>query len=215
MYTLYYAPGAASLAVHWILLEIGAPFETVALDMERKDQKSPDYLKINPAGMIPTLIADGEPMAETAAILLWLAERHPEAGFEIPAGAQKRRSYLQTMLFLANTMQPAFRVWFYPQEGAGPANIDAVKAEARRKIEEAWSMLDARLSDGRAFLLGDRMTAPDFLATMLTRWSRNMPKPATAWPHVGAYVARTKQRDALREVHRREGLTDWIGAPSA
>lgn len=212
MYKLYYAPGAASLAVHWMLIETGAAFETVALDMERKEQKSPDYLKINPAGLIPTLLVDGKPFAETAAILLWLAEVHADAGFEIPVGAPLRRDYLQTMFFLANTMQPAFRAWFYPEEAAGPQNADAAKEKAREKIEAAWTTLDARLADERAFLVGDRMTAPDFLATMLTRWSRNMPKPATVWPHIGAYVARMKKRDGLKEVHRREGLTEWISA---
>ena len=83
MLTLYYAPGAASLAVHWMLIEIGAPFETVALDFEKNDQKRPDFLKINPVGMVPTLVDDGEVYTEAAAILTWLAERHPEAGFSV------------------------------------------------------------------------------------------------------------------------------------
>jgi len=209
---LYYAPGAASLAVHWMLIEIGAPFETVALDLENKDQKSAGYLKINPAGMVPTLLVGGEPFAETAAILLWLAEQHPGAGFHVAAGDPLRRRYLQQMFYLANTMQPAFRLWFYPEEAAGAENADVAKDCARAKIEAAWTAIDAQLSDRRAFLLGDKMTAPDFLATMLTRWSRNMPKPAIRWPHVGAYVARMKAREGLKEVHHREGLSEWISA---
>ena len=72
------------------------------------------------------------------------------------------------------------------------------------------SKIDAQISDGRPFLLGDRKTAADHLATMLARWSRNMPKPATAWPNVKLYVDRMRQDEGLREVHRREGLTDWI-----
>lgn len=212
MYTLFYAPGAASLAVHWMLIEIGAPFKTVALDLEKKDQKSAEYLEVNPAGMVPTLLVGDAPFAEAAAILFWLAEQHPEAGFQVAPGDPRRRRYLQQMFYLANTMQPAFRLWFYPEEAAGAQSADAAKDCARAKIEAAWTAIDAQLSDGRQFLLGDKMTAPDFLATMLTRWSRNMPKPATGWPHVGAYVARMRKRDALKEVHRREGLTEWISA---
>lgn len=212
MHKLYYAPGAASLAVHWMLIEIGAPFETAALDLEKKDQKSAGYLKINPAGMVPTLLVGGEPFAETAAILLWLAEQHPAAGFHVAPGDPLRPRFLQQMFYLANTMQPAFRLWFYPEEAAGSQSADAAKDCACARIEAAWTTIDAQLSDGRPFLLGGKMTAPDFLATMLTRWSRNMPKPATEWPHVGAYVARMKKRAGLIEVHRREGLTEWISA---
>lgn len=212
MYKLYYCSGAASFAVHWMLIEIGAPFETVEIDFEKREQKSAAYLKINPAGMVPTLVVDGEPFTETAAILLWLAEQHPDAGFEVAPGDRLRRRYLQPMFFLANTMQPAFRTWFYPEEAAGAENADAAKTMAGARLDAAWASLDAQLSDGRAFLLGERMTAPDFLATMLARWSRNMPKPAQHWRHVATYLARMKQREGLKEVHRREGLTEWIGA---
>lgn len=212
MHTLYYAPGAASLAVHWMLIEIGAPFATIALDLEKKDQKSPDYLKVNPAGMVPTLMVDGAPFTETAAILMWLAERHADAGFHVAPDAPLRRSYLQQMFFLANTMQPAFRQWFYPEEAAGADHAAAAQDVARARLENAWARIDAHLSDGRAFILGDTMTAPDFFLTMLTRWSRNMPRPATSWPNIGAYVARMKARAGLIEVHRREGLTEWISA---
>lgn len=209
MHKLYYAPGAASLAVHWMLIEIGEPFETIALDMERKDHKSPDYLKINPAGLIPTLVVDGAPFAETAAILIWLAERHAQAGFNVEAPGP-RREFLQTMFFLANGMQPAFRTWFYPEEAAGADCSATAKECARARIEAGWDGLDGRFADGRAFILGDKMSAPDFLLTMLARWSRNMPKPADGWPHLGAYIGRMKKRAGLIEVHRREGLTEWI-----
>jgi len=79
-------------------------------------------------------------------------------------------------------------------------------------VEGAFARLDALLGDGRQFMLGSKLTALDFLATMLARWSRNMPKPATEWPHVGAYVNRMRAIPSLREVHDREGLTDWIMA---
>jgi glutathione S-transferase len=59
-------------------------------------------------------------------------------------------------------------------------------------------------------MLGPKLAALDFLATMLTRWSRNMPKPATAWPQLAAYISRMRAMPSLREVHKREGLTDWI-----
>jgi glutathione S-transferase len=58
--------------------------------------------------------------------------------------------------------------------------------------------------------MGARLNTADFLLTMLTRWSRNMPRPATHWHHLGQYIGRMKQIPSLREVHAREGLTEWI-----
>jgi glutathione S-transferase len=78
MYQLYYSPSTASLAVHWMLIEIGAPFELVLTDTETGAQKRPEYLKLNPSGVVPTLIVDGAPVCEVAAILMLLAERHAD-----------------------------------------------------------------------------------------------------------------------------------------
>ncbi len=209
-YKLHYAPSTASLAVHWMLIELGAPFELETVDFAAQAQRSPEFLKLNPSGRVPMLVVDGVPHAEVAALLMLLAERHPDAGLAPAVGAAGRADYLQWMLFLANTLQPAFRVWFYPDEPAGPDHMEAVQTQARAQIEAIWTRVDARFSDGRRFLLGERLSAADFLLTMLTRWSRAMPAPATDFPHLGAYVRRMRTMPSLREVHAREGLTDWI-----
>jgi glutathione S-transferase len=210
MYKLYYAPSTASTAIHWMLIELDVPFELSLVDFETNAQKSSDYLAINPNGTVPTLVVDGAPHAELAALLMLLAERHPQAGFDVPPGAAARADYLQWMVYLANTLQPAYRAWFYADEVAGADNDEAAKDHARARIEAGWSRFDGHLGDGRAFMLGETMTAVDFLATILARWSRSMPKPATAWRRVGAYIDRMRVRPGLREVHAREGLTDWI-----
>ena len=89
---------------------------------------------------------------------------------------------------------------------------EAVKAAARPRIEAAWDRVDAALADGRAHILGERLSAVDFLLAMLCRWSRAMPRPATEWPHLRAYLGRMRAMPSLREVHAREDLDDWIGA---
>lgn len=210
MYTLYYSPGAASFAVHWMLIELGVPFELKPIDFAAGEQKSPEYLKLHPDGKVPAMIVDGRPCTETTALLMLLAERHPEAGFAPAAGSDGRASYLELMTYLAYNLMPAFRAWFYPQDFGGPDDVERVKESARTRVERMFDRLDSRLSDGREYLLGSKVTAADFLATMLARWSRNMPKPASAWPRLGRYLERMKERESLREVHRREGLTDWI-----
>jgi len=68
MYTLYYSPDRASLAVHWMLIELGVPFEARLVDFAAREHKSADYLRLNPDGMVPTLLIGGKPHAESAAL---------------------------------------------------------------------------------------------------------------------------------------------------
>lgn len=204
MYRLFGSPSTASLVVHWMLLELGVPFELEMLDFEAKDQKSADYLKLNPGGVVPTLIVDGSPMVESGAILMLLAERHPEAGLAPAVGSPERAQWLQWMVWIPSALMPAFRLWFYAEERPGLA--DAV---IQARIESLWDRVDAHLA-GRRYMVGDRLSTADMLVTMLMRWSRNMPKPASAWPNIAVYLQHIRRTPSLRQVHAREGLTDWI-----
>src|SRR5215467_10389092 len=131
MITLYYSPGTAALVVHWLLIELEVPHTLHKLDLDAGEHKQPAYLALNPAGVVPTLVIDGKPICEAAAIALHLAEAYPARGFAPVPGTPERAAYYQWMFFLANTVQPAFRAWFYPSEPAGEAHIDAVKDHAR------------------------------------------------------------------------------------
>lgn len=207
MYTLYYSPGSAAMLVHLMLLETGAPHALRRVDLEAGEQRSPAYLALNPHGVVPTMIVDGAPYAEAAALAMLLAERHPEAGLVPAPGEAARAAFLQWMFHLANVLQPAFRLWFYPHNGGG--DEAAVKDAARVRIETEWAHLDAHLGRHGPHLLGDRVSVADFYATMLMRWSRNMPKPATAWPHLAALAARIKARPSWARLYAAEGLTEW------
>ena len=209
MYTLYYMPGAASFAVHWLLIEIGAPHELVRVDGEAREHKRPEYLRLNPNGMVPTLLVDGAPVYESAALLLLLAERHPEARLAPPPGARARSLYFQWMLHFANTIQPAFRSWFYPDEPAGAEHAETVKARTRARIESGWGRLDGHLAAHGPHIAGAAPSAADYLAVMLARWSRNMPRPATGWPAIARLVQAFKARPSFRSLNASEGLTEW------
>jgi len=210
MYTLYYMPGAASFAVHWMLLELGAPYELKRIDGEKGEQRSPGYLALNPNGVVPTLLIDGEPVYESAALVLLLAARHPSARLVPSPGTRAEALYLQWALHLANTVQPAFRSWFYPDEPAGEQAAEEVKRRARVRIEAAWDRLDAHLAAHGPWITGTALSAVDFSAAMLARWSRNMPRPATEWPAIARLVAALKARPSFAELNRREGLTEWL-----
>jgi glutathione S-transferase len=209
MYKLYYTPGAASFAVHWMLIELGVPHETVRLDLGVKQHKDPEYLRLNPNGLVPTLVVDGTPVYECAALLLLLAERHPEAALAPLSGTVARMAYLQWMVHLTNTLQAGFRGWFYPHEAAGEEAAERVRNFAREQIERAWDRVDAQLAATGVHIAGNDLSAADFLAVMLMRWSRNMPRPATEWPAIREYVARMKARPSFKALYEREGLTEW------
>ena len=209
MITLYYSPGAASLVVHWLLLELDVPHELHKLDLDARDHKQPAYLVLNPAGLVPTLVVDGVPVTEAAAISLYLVEAYPRLELAPPPGTRERAAYYQAMFFLANTLQPAYRGWFFPTEPAGPASADAAKAAARARIEAAWTQLDAQLAARGPYLLGARPTTPDFMLTMLMRWSRNMPRTALEWPALARLATAMKARPTWKELYAREGLTEW------
>lgn len=207
--TLYYAPGTASLCVHWMLIELGIPFEAVAVDFATGQQRSAEYLRLNPSGRVPTLVTDGVAHHESTALLILLAERHSKAGLAPTPGEARRAVWLEEMIFLANTLLPAFRDWFYAGKDGDPAGADWVQALARKRIEAAWDRLEAMLADGREYLLGQQISTADFLAFMLMRWSRNMPRPALNWPHLAAYAARLRVRPSYIDVCTREGIAIW------
>jgi glutathione S-transferase len=210
MYTLYYMPGAASFVVHWLLLEIGARHELRRIDGDAREQKQPAYLKLNPNGVVPTLLVDGEPVYESAALVLLLAARHPAARLAPAPGTRAEEMYLQWTLHLANSVQPAFRNWFYPDEAAGEEHAAVVKERARARVEGAWDRLDAHLAARGPWISGAELSAADFLAAMLARWSRNMPRTALDWPAIARLVAALKARPSFAELSRREGLTEWL-----
>ncbi|MCF7220613.1 glutathione S-transferase family protein [Marilutibacter chinensis] len=206
---LYGSRSTASLVVHWLLIELGIEHELVMLDFDRREQKSPGYLKLNPQGRVPTLVIDGQVLTESTAIAMHLADLHPQAGLAPPVGSAARAAYYRWMLFAAYTLMPAYRAWFYSDEPAGEESAGAVRARARETIESAWSQVDEHLAANGPYLLGDTRSAVDFVFTMLMRWSRNMPRPADGWPALSAHAQRMKALPSFREVYAREGIDDW------
>jgi glutathione S-transferase len=209
MYTLYYSPGTASLVVHLALLEIGVPYRLELVDFSKQAQRSPDYLKLNPQGTVPTLVIDGQPYAESAALLIMLADRHPEAHLAPAAGSAQRNAWYQWIAYLATTLGATYRFWFYPPELGGTEHTAAERAALRAKIEAAWDRIDAHLAAHGPYLLGAELSAADLLLLMYMRWSRNMPRPALEWPALKAFATRMRARPSWQKLCDVEQLTEW------
>lgn len=213
MYSLYYAPGAASMVVHWLLIELELKHELRLVDTKAGEHKTEEYLAINPNGVVPTLLVDGRKgLYETAGLLMFLADRH-----EGPNGLrlapriedEDRGCYCQWILNLANTVQSPMRLWWYPTDIPG-APEDAIKDSVRTRVEAAWDRIDAHLAKSGPYLLGQTLSAADFYLVMLMRWTRNMPRPADQWQHLANLAQRLKARPSFATLYERECLTEWV-----
>jgi len=209
MYTLYYSPGSASMVVHLALLEIGTPYELQLVDLAAGAQRSAHYLGLNPQGVVPTLVIDGKPRRESAALLMMLADRHPEARLAPAPGSIEREAWYQWIVYLSNTVAATFRLWFYPSDLGTAEHAPATRDALRRRIEDSWDILDAHLAARGPFLLGSDFSGADLLLTMLMRWSRKMPRPATEWPALNVLAGRVRARASWKKLYELEGLTEW------
>jgi len=210
VYTLYYSPGTASMCVHQALIEANAQYDLVLVDLQAGRQRDPAYLRLNPGGVVPTLLIDDVPHTETAALLMTVATRHPEARLAPAEGSALRSAWYQWIVYLANTLQPAFRLWFYPADISEQADVQAIlKAATCRRIESIWARIDTHLLAHGPYLLGGEFSAADLMLIMLMRWSRNMPRPATEWTALDQFAARLKARPSWKKLYALEGLSEW------
>jgi len=109
MLTLYFAPGASSMAAHIALHEVGAPFEGKPLSFNKKDMRQPAFLTVNPEGKVPTLLIDGRRLTEVAGILFYLAKRFPAAKLLPDGDIEAEAQVVSWMSFIAATIHPARR----------------------------------------------------------------------------------------------------------
>lgn len=158
---LYYRPGTASMAPHAALAEIGVEYELIEIDRDTA-QNDPSYRALNPTGVVPTLV-DGElVLSEAAAILLYLADRFPEARLAPTEAA--RPQYYRWLVFLTNSVQSAVLRLYYP-ERYGDASVARIAAE---ELAGLYDLVDRDLA-GRDWLVGEHRTGADLFLFMVTR----------------------------------------------
>ncbi len=212
MLQLHYHPGNASMAPHMLLEELGAPHELRLVDRATQAHKSPEYLRLNPNGLIPVLIDSREGaelvLYESAAICLHLADTHPQAGLAPALGTPERAHFYKWLMWLTNTLQATLLLYFYPERWADtPEAAAQVKAHAENRCGALLDQIDTELArDGGPWLLGQSFSAVDPYALMLCRWTRGFARPARSLPHLAPYLQRMLARPAVQRVFEIEGL---------
>ncbi len=207
--TLYYMPGTCALGVHIALEWAGAPYR--AIEVTRENLISPDYLAINPAGVVPTLVTDDEVLTEASAILLHLARRFPALGPGPDATPTERFRFERLIITLGGTLHPHFWPWFVPQRYGARTPEDAahVKAAAERLIAKALQRLEADLGDGPHFL-GDRRSAIDAYLFPMARWGYGLTTPTSAYPNLHGLMQRLAQDPGVAAAMTAQGLPPLI-----
>jgi len=213
MYELYFAPDNASLVVRIVLEELGAPYRAVLVDRAAREHEGEAYRRLNPAGLIPVCVVDGEPVFETAAIALLLAERH--GALAPPPGEPARPSFLKWFFFVANTLHAHLRLMFYPHLSGvdDPTARGAFTARQRKRAEAHFAILDGAYTGGDGpWLLGSRLSIVDIYAALCWRWARLYPAgaaldlPPTTLPGLARAAARLDARPAAARAAAAEGI---------
>jgi len=203
MTTLYYTWKSASMAPHIALEEIGAPYDLAFIDFDKPWPE--DYLRLNPHRKVPTLVEDdGTVIYQGAAILLHLADRHPEAGLAPPPG-ERARLY-QTLFFMAEMLQPSYHMNFYPERHTTDEACHAsVDARATEWIADLWSRIDGMIGEG-PFVLGAAFSVVDCYMAMLATWNQPHHKSLRDFPNVWRALEAVCARPSTRTVFGHNGV---------
>jgi glutathione S-transferase len=170
MLTLYYAPNTCALATHLALEHAGAPYELVRIDFASQQQRSPDYLKLNPKGRVPALVTERGILTETPALLQFVAQSWPEAGLaplddpfllcELNAFA----SYLCATVHVAHAHRMRGPRW-----ADDPAAWEAMQRKVPQSVGDAFAVIEHELLRG-PFVLGEALSFGDYYLLTIARW---------------------------------------------
>jgi GST-like protein len=198
-YTVYGAAGSGSIPVEAALTLIGAPYEVVEAVTWEGDRERDKVAGVNPMRQIPALItSDGETITESAAILIWLAEQHPEAALAPEPGDPRRAQFLRWMSFIPASIYSMFWVRDVPSRlgGDDAAAQKTIRTRTAERIAACWGVMDSQVESGR-WLLGDELTVLDLYVATASRWTPGRDTFAAVAPKMTPVVNRV---DALPEL---------------
>lgn len=204
---LFFAPGACSFVPHAMLELAEAAFEPQMVKLHKGEQRSPEYLALNPRGQVPVLVDGDEVVTQIVAILLYLDEKMPMAGILPPAGLERARA-LQVLAWMNNTVHPTFTHVFMPQKFTDDeAAQKAIRDFGAARYRELLGEIEALAVNAAPWMVGMRPGALDAYALTLLRWGgyagiNPVDFPAT-WELVQRFaelpgVARAIEREKLQ-----------------
>jgi glutathione S-transferase len=190
----YHNPMSRGRIVHWMLEEVGAPYETKVLDLAKGEHKTPAYLAVNPMGKIPAIVHGDTVVTETAAICAYLADAFPSAKLAPPPGDRARGTYYRWLFFGAGCFEPAI----VDRLTARPP-VERESALSYGNYETTLATLETALAPG-PWILGERFSAADVLIGSQIGWGL-FTKSLEPRPAFQKYLERCAQRPAYKRAN--------------
>ncbi|WP_439112468.1 glutathione S-transferase family protein [Hydrogenophaga sp.] len=203
---LFFAPGACSFVPHAMLELAGAEFEPASVKLHKGEQRSAEYLALNPRGQVPVLVDGGEVVTQIVTILLHLDAKLPEAGI-LPATGMARTRALQTLTWMNNTVHPTFTHVFMPQKFTDDeAAQKAIRGFAVERYRELLGEIEALAAQAAPWMAGEKPSALDAYALTLLRWGGYAGINPTDFPATWDLAQRFAALPAVARAVEREKL---------
>lgn len=200
MLKFYFAAQTCALASHLALEEAGADYQAMRVDFSKNEQRSADYLKINPKGRVPALVTDRGILTETPAILFYIAQTHPKADLaplDDPFAVGKIQafnSYLCSTVHVAHAHRP--RAYRWADDEAAQA---AMKRKVPQNVTECFNLIETEMFAG-PFVMGDKFSIADPYLFTIATWLEDDDVDPMLFPKVLAHRNRMAERPAFRKV---------------
>lgn len=190
-YIVHGARGAGSVMVEAALTLLDLPYEVIESSILTERPEDPRLAAVNPMRQIPALVLPGgEVMTESAAILTWLADDHPEARLSPTMASAARPAFLRWMAFVSSAIYALYWIRDDPSRVTDNAEEGAkVKAALGRRITECWGIMDAQVDPGR-YILGDDLSVLDLYVTVVSRWAERRRRFYEVAPKMAKVVKR-------------------------
>jgi len=194
---LYHAAPSRSSIVHWMLEEIGEPYDLHLLSLKKEDNRAPAYLAVNPMGKVPALKHGDVVVTESAAICLYLADAFPQAGLTVPIGDPRRGVFLKWLFFGPSCLEPAMtdrafkRAEAPPRAALGYGDYETTMGAVAKAVEPG------------PYLLGEQFSAADVVIGSTLRWGMLF-KIVPERTEFLAYTGRLTERPAFKRAQQKD-----------
>ena len=206
MLTFYFAPNTCARAVHIALEDAGAKYERRRLDFSKSQQRSPDYLKINPKGRVPALVTERGVLTETPALLLYVAQTHPEAKLA-PLGdpfalaeMQAFASYLCSTVHVAHAHRPRGSRW-----ADEPSSLEDIKRKTPANMRDCFGLIERDLFRG-PWAMGEAYSVIDPYLFTIAGWLVSHDVDVAEFPAIADHRRRMSARASVQRALEAEGV---------
>ena len=202
MLTFYYAPGTCALASHLALEFSGAPYEAKRLDFKQQQQRTPEYLKINPKGRVPALVTDRGVLTETPALLQYIAQAFPQANLAplddpfLLAKANEFNSYLCSTVHVNHAHKGRGYRWVDAEDTAA---LEAMKKKVPQTMAESFTLIEEKMLQG-PWVLGERFSISDLYLYTIAGWLQGDGVDVKRFPRVADLKARLDAAPQVQKV---------------